>query len=81
MSLDKSAPASEVSLWHAHAPGIDRSRTTEVCHVISGSGTVTGEDGISAEIGPGSLLVLPRGWRGTWVVRETIRKSNVTVDD
>jgi uncharacterized protein len=24
--------------------------------------------------------VLPRGWRGTWVVRETIRKSYVTVD-
>jgi uncharacterized protein len=58
----------------------DRSSTTEVCHIISGSGTVTGEDGVSAEIGPGSLLVLPRGWRGTWVVRETIRKSYVTVD-
>ena len=58
----------------------DRSDTTEVCHIISGCGTVTGEDGTSAEIGPGSLLVLPRGWRGTWVVRETIRKSYVTVD-
>jgi uncharacterized cupin superfamily protein len=59
----------------------DRSVTTEVCHIISGSGTVTGQDGVSAEVRAGSLLVLPRGWRGTWVVRETIRKSYVTVED
>lgn len=57
----------------------DRSTSTEICHIISGSGTVTGDDGVSADIGPGSLLVLPKGWRGTWVVRETIRKSYVTV--
>jgi uncharacterized cupin superfamily protein len=56
----------------------DRSTNTEVCQIISGYGTVTGEDG--AAIGPGSLLVLPRGWRGTWVIRETIRKSFVIVD-
>jgi uncharacterized cupin superfamily protein len=58
-----------------------RSRTTEVCHIISGSGIAAGEDGISAEVGPGSLLVLPQGWRGTWVVRETIRKTYVIVAD
>lgn len=58
----------------------DRSTNTEVCQIISGYGTVTGEDGTAADIGPGSLLVLPRGWRGTWVVRETIRKSFVIVD-
>ncbi|MGV9799086.1 cupin domain-containing protein [Mycobacterium sp. NPDC003449] len=57
----------------------DRSGATEVCHIISGSGTVVGEDGTRAEIGPGSLLVLPRGWRGTWMVRETIRKTYVLV--
>jgi len=33
------------------------------------------------ECGPGSLLVLPQGWRGTWVVRETIRKTYVIVGD
>jgi uncharacterized cupin superfamily protein len=58
----------------------DRTNTTEVCHIISGSATVTGDDGVSAEIGPGSLLVLPRGWRGTWFVRQTIRKSYVTIE-
>lgn len=57
----------------------DRSGATEVCHIISGSGTVVGEDGTSADIGPGTLLVLPRGWRGTWFVKEAIRKTYVMV--
>ena len=57
----------------------DRSAATEVCHIISGSGTVVGEDGTSADIGPGTLLVLPRGWRGTWFVKEAIRKTYVMV--
>ena len=69
-------------VWECE-PGVftaDRSGATEICHIISGSGTVTGEDGVRADIGPGSLLVLPRGWRGTWLIRETIRKSYVIVE-
>jgi uncharacterized protein len=58
----------------------DRSHDTEVCHIISGSGTVVGEDGVRAQIGPGSLLVLPRGWRGTWYIAETVRKTYVIVE-
>ncbi len=55
------------------------SGATEVCHIISGSGTVVGEDRTRADIGPGTLLVLPRGWRGTWFVKEAIRKTYVMV--
>lgn len=58
----------------------DRSQDSEVCCIISGSGTVTGEDGVSADIAPGSFLILPKGWRGTWVVRETIRKTFVSIE-
>ncbi|MUL81151.1 MULTISPECIES: cupin domain-containing protein [unclassified Mycolicibacterium] len=71
----------DTGVWEC-GPGefsADRSSTTEVCHIISGSGTVVGEDGTSADIGPGTLLVLPRGWRGTWFVNETIRKTYVIV--
>lgn len=77
-----SAGALSTGVWEC-GPGeftADRSTNTEVCQIISGYGTVTGEDGAAADIGPGSLLVLPRGWRGTWVIRETIRKSFVIVD-
>ncbi|WP_235624128.1 cupin domain-containing protein [Mycolicibacterium goodii] len=71
-----------VGIWEC-GPGeftADRTNATEVCHIVSGHGTVTGEDGASADIGPGSLLVLPRGWRGTWVIHDTIRKSYVLID-
>lgn len=76
------ADALSTGVWEC-GPGeftADRSTNTEVCQIISGYGTVTGEDGTAADIGPGSLVVLPRGWRGTWVIRETIRKSFVIVD-
>lgn len=71
----------DTGVWEC-GPGeftADRSGATEVCHIISGSGRVVGEDGTSADIGPGSLLVLPRGWRGTWLIKETVRKTYVMV--
>jgi uncharacterized cupin superfamily protein len=71
----------DTGVWEC-GPGeftADRSGATEVCHIISGSGTVVGEDGTAADIGPGTLLVLPRGWRGTWFVKESIRKTYVMV--
>jgi uncharacterized cupin superfamily protein len=76
-----SAPSATAGIWEC-GPGeftADRSNDTEVCYIVSGSGTVVGEDGVSADIAPGSFLVLPKGWRGTWVVRETIRKTFVSV--
>lgn len=74
--------ATHAGVW-ACEPGeftADRSQSTEVCHIIAGSGTVVGEDGTAVEIGPGSLLVLPQGWRGTWHIRETVRKTYVIVE-
>lgn len=71
----------DAGIWECE-PGeftADRSGGTEVCHVISGAATVVGDDGTQADVGPGSLLVLPKGWRGRWVVTETIRKTYVIV--
>jgi uncharacterized cupin superfamily protein len=76
-----SGESTHAGVWEC-GPGeftADRSNETEVCHIIAGSGTVVGEDGVRADIGPGSLLVLPKGWRGTWFITETIRKTYVTV--
>ncbi|UNB54466.1 cupin domain-containing protein [Mycolicibacterium sp. YH-1] len=73
--------STSVGIWEC-GPGVftaDRGAGTEVCHIVAGYGTITGEDGVAADVGPGSLLVLPRGWRGTWAVRETIRKSYVII--
>lgn len=46
----------------------------ETCVVVSGRATVTGDDGVVLEVGPGTILLTPKGWRGTWVVHETVRK-------
>jgi uncharacterized protein len=76
-----SGDSTNAGVWEC-GPGeftADRSNETEVCHIIAGSGTVIGDDGVRADIGPGSLLVLPKGWRGTWFVTKTIRKTYVTV--
>ncbi len=57
----------------------DRSQQMEVCTVLSGSATVTGLGGDVAVVGAGSLLVLPAGWQGTWVIEETVRKTYVLI--
>ena len=70
-------PNISVGIWECE-PGeftAIRNEYAEVCQILSGTGSVHGDDGTSAEVGPGSLLVLPLGWRGRWIVRETIRKS------
>lgn len=46
----------------------------ETCVVVAGRATVTGDDGVVVEVGPGTILLTPKGWRGTWVVHETVRK-------
>ncbi len=56
-------------------PGYD-----EICQILSGSATITEEDGNSFEVGPGSLFVTPAGWRGTWTIHETLRKMWVVID-
>ncbi|MHB1431896.1 MAG: cupin domain-containing protein [Streptosporangiaceae bacterium] len=73
----------DAGIWECE-PGeftADRSTSTEICQILSGAATVTGEDGTATEIGPGSLLVLPRGWRGRWVIREHLRKTYVVISD
>jgi len=77
-----SRDSTDAGVWEC-GPGeftADRSNETEVCHIIAGTGSVIGEDGVRADIGPGSLLVLPKGWRGTWYITETIRKTYVTIE-
>lgn len=51
-----------------------RSGDTELMHFIAGVGTITTADGTVHEIRPGVVLIAPDGWRGTWDIRETVRK-------
>ena len=71
----------EVGVW-ACTPGgwaITERPDTETVHLLAGRARLTDADGRSVEIGPGDVLVLPRGWSGRWDVLEPVRKLYVTV--
>jgi len=72
--------AISIGLWEC-TPGrftADRTAAGEYCHIIRGRATVRNSDGSKArDIGPGDLLVLPRGWTGEWVIHEHMRKLYV----
>jgi uncharacterized protein len=63
-------------IWQASPGHLEGKREgwAEICHIIEGRATITTEGGAAEEIGPGDVLVLPEGWRGTWDIHEPIRK-------
>jgi hypothetical protein len=81
LSVWEAGPHTSTGVWECE-PGefsAVRDTCTEVCQILSGSATVRGDDGTSILVEAGSLLVLPIGWRGTWVVHAKIRKTYVFV--
>ncbi|MGW6458429.1 cupin domain-containing protein [Streptomyces sp. NPDC055078] len=63
-------------VWECTPGRFDSARDgdTELMFFVAGEGTITSADGTVHEIRPGVVLVAPDGWRGTWDIRETIRK-------
>ncbi len=52
----------------------ERYGVDEICTVLSGSVTLTGEDGIAQTFGPGDTFVIPQDFKGTWHITETLKK-------
>jgi len=69
-----------IGVWEC-TPGqftADRTAAGEYCHIIAGRATVQNQDGSNPrEIGPGDLLILPKGWKGEWAIHERMRKLYV----
>lgn len=66
----------EVGVWEC-SPGrftANREANSEVCHFVYGRVSLHDADGRTREIGPGELLVLPKGWIGEWTIHEKTRK-------
>lgn len=54
---------------------------TEICTILSGRVKI-GADGEEAkEYGPGDIVVMPSGWKGTWEVLERVRKHYTIIND
>lgn len=70
----------QVGVWECTPGGwsIVERADTEVVHVLRGRAVITDADGTTHELGPGSVLTLPRGWSGRWDIGETLRKLYVT---
>lgn len=47
---------------------------SELCVILEGRVRLIGDDGSSAEYGPGAAFVVPRGFTGVWETIEACRK-------
>ena len=65
-----------VGVWEATPGSFPASRDgyDEVFVCLSGSATMTGNDGVRYDLSPGSVLFTPSGFTGRWDVSETFRK-------
>ena len=67
----------KIGIWEC-TPGeftADRSEAGEYCHILSGSATVATADGTTTrKVSAGDLLVLPRGWVGSWIIHAQLKK-------
>ena len=69
----------EMGIWEV-TPGTFRGSKEGVCelmHFAQGAGTITDESGAVTHISPGLSIFVPDGWRGTWNVTSTVRKTYV----
>lgn len=65
-------------LWHSEV-GKWRIRYTEqeYCRILEGLSLITAEDGQAVTVRPGDEFVIPRGFVGTWEVRQPTLKRFV----
>jgi len=66
----------EIGVWEC-TPGrftADRSQAAEFCHLLSGAVEMRHVDGRVQHLGPGDALMLPKGWKGEWVLTRQTRK-------
>ena len=69
----------EVGVWSCTPGGwaIENRPDTETVRILSGRARLTDTDGSSTDLGPGDVLVLPKGWSGRWDIIEPLRKLYV----
>jgi uncharacterized cupin superfamily protein len=65
-----------VGVWESTPGSFPASRDgyDEVFVCLSGSATMTGNDGVRYDLSAGSVLFTPAGFTGRWDVNETFRK-------
>src|SRR5699024_12866916 len=80
-TICESAEGIRSGVWEVTPGSFTSARTEyhEMCQIVTGRATIIEEDGTEFEVGPGSLFITPEGWKGKWIVHETLRKSWVVI--
>lgn len=76
------AAGRELGLWKAR-PGeftTDHVGYIEYVHILSGAGRIVDDAGTVTELGPDVTVFMPVGWRGRWVIDETIVKVYTVIE-
>ncbi|UOQ89149.1 cupin domain-containing protein [Agromyces endophyticus] len=76
------ASTHQLGLWRV-TPGefvTDHAGYLEYIHVLSGTGRLIDEGGVALDLGPGVTVLMQPGWRGRWVVHETITKAYTVIN-
>lgn len=76
------SPTHQVGLWRV-TPGefvTDHTGYMEYIHLLAGAGQLIDEDGVALELGPGVTVLMQPGWKGRWVVHETITKVYTVIN-
>jgi uncharacterized protein len=71
----------EIGIWEVTPGRFDavHGPYVEHMHFVAGEATITGARGEVHEVRPGGTLTVPAGWKGSWDVRSTVRKTYVLV--
>lgn len=72
-----------LGLWKV-SPGefsTDHTGYVEYINVLSGSGQLVDDEGTVTELSPGVTVLMRSGWKGRWVVRETLTKIYTIIRD
>ena len=75
-------PGHQLGLWRV-SPGeftTDHAGYVEYIHILEGCGRLIDEAGISTDLAPGVTVLMQPGWKGRWVVEQTITKVYTIVN-
>lgn len=67
--------ALRLGVWEC-SPGrfnVER-KATEICRIVKGKATLRASDGSVYSPGIGETFVVPKGWKGEWVIEDVVRK-------
>jgi uncharacterized cupin superfamily protein len=70
------AASHQLGLWRVSSGEFhtDHAGCLEYIHIVRGLGQLIDQTGVVTELSPGKTVLMQPGWKGRWVVKESITK-------